>query len=169
MGVQRRDSVRGCALGIIWQLLSGRRWGPVGVRHLQAQHFRERGEVAEGASRPRKHADSNYDGACVRVALAGGVEPCVPASTVSAVPVTWLNKVGNKCDLRHLRTVSTEEAMAFAEAHDLGFIETSTQDSIGVEAAFQKLLTGTLWLLLYVALSLASCLTRIALPVPTIS
>ena len=50
--------------------------------------------------------------------------------------------VGNKSDLRHLRTVSTEEAMAFAEANDLAFIETSALDSTGVETAFHKILTG---------------------------
>lgn len=49
--------------------------------------------------------------------------------------------VGNKSDLRHLRTVSTEEAMAFAEANDLAFIETSALDSTGVETAFHKILT----------------------------
>mmetsp|Transcript_34519 Transcript_34519/g.45405 ORF Transcript_34519/g.45405 Transcript_34519/m.45405 type:complete len:164 (+) Transcript_34519:197-688(+) len=49
--------------------------------------------------------------------------------------------VGNKSDLRHLRAVSTEEAMAFAEANDLAFIETSALDSTGVETAFHKILT----------------------------
>jgi GTPase SAR1 family protein len=50
--------------------------------------------------------------------------------------------VGNKSDLRHLRAVSTEEAMAFAEKNDLAFIETSALDSTGVETAFHKILTG---------------------------
>lgn len=49
--------------------------------------------------------------------------------------------VGNKSDLRHLRAVSTEEAMSFAEKHNLAFIETSALDSTGVETAFQRLLT----------------------------
>lgn len=49
--------------------------------------------------------------------------------------------VGNKSDLRHLRAVSTEEAMAFAEANDLAFIETSALDSTGVDTAFHKILT----------------------------
>ena len=49
--------------------------------------------------------------------------------------------VGNKTDLRHLRTVSTEEATEFAEKHNLAFIETSALDATGVETAFQQLLT----------------------------
>lgn len=49
--------------------------------------------------------------------------------------------VGNKTDLRHLRTVSTEEATEFAEQHNLAFIETSALDSTGVDTAFQQLLT----------------------------
>lgn len=49
--------------------------------------------------------------------------------------------VGNKSDLRHLRTVSTEEAMEFAEKHNLAFIETSALDASGVDTAFQRILT----------------------------
>lgn len=49
--------------------------------------------------------------------------------------------VGNKTDLRHLRTVSTEEATEFAEKNNLAFIETSALDSTGVDTAFQQLLT----------------------------
>lgn len=49
--------------------------------------------------------------------------------------------VGNKTDLRHLRTVPTEEATEFAERHNLAFIETSALDSTGVDTAFQQLLT----------------------------
>lgn len=49
--------------------------------------------------------------------------------------------VGNKTDLRHLRTVSTEEATEFAEKHNLAFIETSALDATGVDTAFQQLLT----------------------------
>ena len=49
--------------------------------------------------------------------------------------------VGNKSDLRHLRAVTTEEAMQFAEKHNLAFIETSALDSTGVETAFQRILT----------------------------
>lgn len=49
--------------------------------------------------------------------------------------------VGNKSDLRHRRTVPTEEAMAFAENNSLAFIETSALDSTGVEEAFRQILT----------------------------
>uniref|UniRef100_A0A7S1TZX5 Ras-related protein Rab-11A n=1 Tax=Phaeomonas parva TaxID=124430 RepID=A0A7S1TZX5_9STRA len=48
--------------------------------------------------------------------------------------------VGNKSDLGHLRAVSTEEAMEFAERNDLAFIETSALDSSGVEVAFTRIL-----------------------------
>ena len=49
--------------------------------------------------------------------------------------------VGNKCDLRHLRAVPTEEAKQFSEKNTLSFIETSALDSTNVEAAFQNILT----------------------------
>ena len=50
--------------------------------------------------------------------------------------------VGNKCDLRHLRAVPTDEAKAYAEKNTLSFIETSALDSPNVEAAFHNILTG---------------------------
>lgn len=49
--------------------------------------------------------------------------------------------VGNKSDLRHLRAVSKDEAMAMAEKYDLAFIETSALDSTGVEIAFHRILS----------------------------
>lgn len=49
--------------------------------------------------------------------------------------------VGNKADLRHLRAVPKDEAMAFAERFDLAFIETSALDATGVEVAFHRILT----------------------------
>jgi len=49
--------------------------------------------------------------------------------------------VGNKSDLRHKRAVTTEDAMAFAEANNLAFIETSALDSTGVDEAFRQILT----------------------------
>ncbi|KAL4708843.1 hypothetical protein ACJJTC_019359 [Scirpophaga incertulas] len=49
--------------------------------------------------------------------------------------------VGNKSDLRHLRSISTEDAKAFAEKNGLSFIETSALDSTNVEPAFQNILT----------------------------
>ncbi|KAM7534263.1 hypothetical protein Aperf_G00000108406 [Anoplocephala perfoliata] len=48
--------------------------------------------------------------------------------------------VGNKCDLRHLRSVSTQEAKVFADGAQLHFIETSALDSTNVDEAFFCLL-----------------------------
>lgn len=49
--------------------------------------------------------------------------------------------VGNKSDLRHLRTVPTEEARMFAETNGLSFVETSALDSTNVKAVFHNILT----------------------------
>ncbi|KAK9470439.1 ras family-domain-containing protein [Dipodascopsis tothii] len=49
--------------------------------------------------------------------------------------------VGNKSDLRHLRTVPTDDAKAFAAENNLSFIETSALDASNVELAFQNILT----------------------------
>ena len=49
--------------------------------------------------------------------------------------------VGNKSDLRHLRSVQTEDAQAFCEKEGLSFIEASALEATNVEAAFQRILT----------------------------
>lgn len=49
--------------------------------------------------------------------------------------------VGNKSDLRHLRSVSTEDAQGYCEKEGLSFIETSALESTNVEKAFQQILT----------------------------
>lgn len=49
--------------------------------------------------------------------------------------------VGNKCDLKHLRAVTTEEGSSFSEANGLSFIETSALDSTNVESAFRSILS----------------------------
>ncbi|KDQ18553.1 hypothetical protein BOTBODRAFT_28943 [Botryobasidium botryosum FD-172 SS1] len=49
--------------------------------------------------------------------------------------------VGNKSDLKHLRSVPTEEAKNFSTENGLSFIETSAMDASNVEAAFQNILT----------------------------
>jgi Ras-related protein Rab-11A len=49
--------------------------------------------------------------------------------------------VGNKSDLSHQRQVEKEEAVAYAVANGLGFIETSALSSTGVEVAFHKIAT----------------------------
>jgi len=49
--------------------------------------------------------------------------------------------VGNKGDLRHLRAVGQDEALALAEKHALACIETSALESTNVETAFTRLLS----------------------------
>lgn len=50
-------------------------------------------------------------------------------------------QVGNKSDLLHLRSVSSEEASAFSSREGLLFIETSALESTNVEGAFAQILT----------------------------
>ena len=49
--------------------------------------------------------------------------------------------VGNKSDLRHLRSVGTDDAQAYCEREGLSFIETSALEATNVEKAFQQILT----------------------------
>ncbi|XP_077239385.1 ras-related protein Rab11B-like [Tasmannia lanceolata] len=49
--------------------------------------------------------------------------------------------VGNKADLRHLRSVSTDDGQAFAERESTYFMETSALESTNVENAFSEVLT----------------------------
>ena len=53
-----------------------------------------------------------------------------------------ISLVGNKSDLRHLRSVPSDEAKSFSEKNGVSFIETSALDSTNVEQAFQTILTG---------------------------
>jgi Ras-related protein Rab-11A len=48
--------------------------------------------------------------------------------------------IGNKCDLRHLVAVKTEDAKAFAERESLYFMETSALDATNVDNAFTEVL-----------------------------
>jgi small GTP-binding protein len=48
--------------------------------------------------------------------------------------------VGNKSDLRHMRTVTSEQATEFAQKHKLSLIETSALDQTNVEQAFTDIL-----------------------------
>jgi len=59
----------------------------------------------------------------------------------NADPNIVIMLVGNKCDLKHLRTVSTDEGSSFAEKNNLSFIETSALDATNVEDAFSQILT----------------------------
>merc|ERR1712216_1082675 len=49
--------------------------------------------------------------------------------------------VGNKCDLQHLRSVTTQDAEIYAAKEDLLFLETSALNSVNIDAAFQKVLS----------------------------
>ncbi|KAJ6830969.1 ras-related protein RIC2-like [Iris pallida] len=49
--------------------------------------------------------------------------------------------IGNKCDLRHLIAVSTEDGKDFAERESLYFMETSALESTNVDSAFEEVLT----------------------------
>lgn len=51
-----------------------------------------------------------------------------------------LQLVGNKSDLEHLREVSTEVALEFAERNEMLFIETSALDGTNVLEALEELL-----------------------------
>lgn len=59
----------------------------------------------------------------------------------NAPPNIIIMLVGNKCDLNHLREVSSDEGKQFAEKHGLYFIETSALDSTNVDTAFQNVVT----------------------------
>ena len=47
--------------------------------------------------------------------------------------------IGNKCDLTELRAVQKEEAVEYAQKHNMGFLEASALDSTNIDLAFQKL------------------------------
>ncbi|KAK9284241.1 hypothetical protein L1049_023410 [Liquidambar formosana] len=49
--------------------------------------------------------------------------------------------IGNKSDLRHLVSVSTEDGRSFAERESLCFMETSALEATNVENAFSEVLT----------------------------
>lgn len=50
--------------------------------------------------------------------------------------------VGNKCDLKHLRMVSTGDATTFAESHGMEYIETSAKDATNVTQAFTDMVAS---------------------------
>ncbi|KMZ61368.1 Ras-related protein RABA1f [Zostera marina] len=49
--------------------------------------------------------------------------------------------VGNKADLRHLRAVTTEDAMEFSQIEHIIFMETSALEALNVDNAFTQVLT----------------------------
>ncbi|KAJ9081610.1 Rab GTPase ypt31 [Entomophthora muscae] len=48
--------------------------------------------------------------------------------------------VGNKCDLRHIRSVTEEEGKQYAMDNELNFFETSALESTNVDIAFTEIL-----------------------------
>lgn len=62
----------------------------------------------------------------------------------NAEPNIVIMLVGNKSDLKQLRAVGQDEAIAFSEKHKIAFIETSALDSTNVELAFNKIITGNI-------------------------
>lgn len=51
------------------------------------------------------------------------------------------SQIGNKCDLANQRCISTEEAVAYAEKHNMAFLETSAYDKTGIDEAFTMVLS----------------------------
>ena len=49
-------------------------------------------------------------------------------------------QIGNKCDLANQRSISTDEARAYAEKHNMAFIETSAYERTGIDEAFTMVL-----------------------------
>ena len=52
--------------------------------------------------------------------------------------------IGNKSDLKNEQVVKTEEAILFAEKHNITFIEVSALNSSNIKTAFAKLVHGYL-------------------------
>eukprot|EP00892_Ulva_mutabilis_P001926 jgi/Ulvmu1/11734/UM008_0147.1 len=53
---------------------------------------------------------------------------------------TVVTIVGNKCDMRHLRSVHPDEAEALCRREGISFIETSALDATNVDKAFNQIL-----------------------------
>ena len=54
-------------------------------------------------------------------------------------PGVFKQLIGNKCDLEHKRKVTSAEAQALADKHNMSYIETSAKEDFGVDASFRKL------------------------------
>ncbi|KAF6021387.1 hypothetical protein EB796_020310 [Bugula neritina] len=50
--------------------------------------------------------------------------------------------IGHKSDLRHVRSVTTEEGESLAAKHDMIFLEASAQDNINIDETFKKLVAA---------------------------
>lgn len=70
----------------------------------------------------RLHKELGPNGAGARV----GLPP--PAKIV----------VGNKCDLKESRAVSSRDGLTYARKHGCGFMETSARDMVNIEETFAR-------------------------------
>lgn len=70
-----------------------------------------------------------------------GIEKWLEELRKYCLPDIEITLVGNKYDLRHLRIVTKEEAVSFANKNGLKFIETSASDCHNVEDAFKDIIT----------------------------
>lgn len=59
-------------------------------------------------------------------------------------PNVRLVLVGNKSDLKDKRVISQQQAEGFAKEHNIPYIESSAKQSINVDEAFQKIVTGVI-------------------------
>ncbi|KAJ6432586.1 RAS-RELATED PROTEIN RAB11C-LIKE [Salix viminalis] len=71
---------------------------------------------------------------------------------------------GNKSDLNHLRSVSTEDAQMLAEKEGLSFLETSALEASNVEKAFQTVLLDIYQIISKKALATQEAATSTGLP-----
>lgn len=46
--------------------------------------------------------------------------------------------VGNKCDLKESRAVSSRDGLAYARKHGCGFMETSAREMVNIEETFAR-------------------------------
>merc|ERR1712098_763996 len=69
-----------------------------------------------------------------------GLERWRGEATSHAEKDAVITLVGNKLDMKHLRTVKRSEAKKYAEQHQMNFIETSAKESTNVELAFESII-----------------------------
>jgi GTPase SAR1 family protein len=55
--------------------------------------------------------------------------------------------VGNKCDLEHLRKISKQKGIEYAERNKIPFYEVSAKEGTNIELIFTKIAEGTNYLI----------------------
>jgi Ras-related protein Rab-11A len=126
-------------------------WPQFATRTLEVEGKRVKAQIWDTAGQERYRAISS---AYYRGALGALLVYDITKRETFEAALRWLKElreqadakimvmlVGNKSDLKHLRQVDKEDAVAFAHTHGLGFIETSAKDDTGVEVAFHKIAT----------------------------